>query len=120
MRTLSATAMLGIFGTATHAAADPWRARPSLSPESPAICRQADLSKVVFDFAHNGTQLSGRTNNGHDFLAPVAGDGSVSTTITVPVDGKEFAVDLTGNAQSRDLQVFNRRFSCRFVLTPVQ
>ena len=120
MRALSAAAMLGIVATSSSAAADPWRARPSLAPESPAICRQADLSKVVFDFADMGTELSGKTNSGHDFSAPVGSDGSVSTTIKVPVDGKDFDVDLTGNARSRDLQVFNRRFSCRFMLTPVQ
>lgn len=120
MRAIFVSAMLGIGATSSSAAADPWRARPSLAPESPAICRQADLSKVVFDFADMGANLSGKTNNGQDFSAPVGRDGSVSTTITVPVDGREFDVDLTGNARSRDLQVFNRRFSCRFVLTPVQ
>jgi hypothetical protein len=120
MRALSAAAMLGIVGTSSFAAADPWRARAALEPESPAICRQADLSKVVFDFAGTATELSGKTNDGHNFSAPVATDGSVTTTITVPVGRKNFAVDLTGNARSRDLQVFNRQYSCRFKLTPMQ
>lgn len=120
IRALAATAILGIVATSSYAAADPWRARPALTPDSPIICRQADLTKVVFDFAQTGTELSGRTNNGHGFSTPVGSDGSVSTTITVPVDGKEFAVDLTGNARSRALQVFNKRYSCRFTLTPVQ
>jgi hypothetical protein len=75
---------------------------------------------VVFDFAATGSELAGRTSNGHNFSAPLGIDGSVSTTITVPIDGREFAVDLIGNARSRDLQVFNRRYSCRFTLMPVQ
>jgi hypothetical protein len=120
MRALSAAALLGIVGASSVALADPWRATAALAPESPALCRQADLSKLFFDFADAGSELSGKTTNGHIFSAPVAADGSVSTTITIPVDGKNFAVDLTGNAKSRELQVFNRQYSCRFKLTPMQ
>lgn len=120
MRTVSAAALLGIIGASGAALAEPWRATAALEPESPAVCRQADLSKLVFDFAEAGSALSGKTTNGHNFSAPVAADGSVSTTITIPVEGKNFAVDLTGNARSRDLQVFNRQYSCRFKLTPTQ
>ncbi|CAN5640304.1 hypothetical protein BH10PSE6_BH10PSE6_12360 [soil metagenome] len=120
MRMRSAAAMLAVIGTSSPAFADAWRATAALEPESPALCRQADLSKVVFDFAEAGSELSGKTTNGHAFLAPVAADGSISTTITVPVDGKNFAVDLTGNAKSRDLQVFNKKYSCRFKLRPMQ
>ena len=120
MRILSAAAMLGILGGSSLAFADPWRATAALQPESPAVCRQADLSKVVFDFAETGSELSGKTTNGQNFSAPIAIDGSVSTTITVPVDGKNFAVALTGNAKSRELQVFNKKYACRFRLVPVQ
>jgi hypothetical protein len=119
MRALSAAAILAIVGVSNGALADPWRATPSLEPASPVVCRQADLSKLVFDFAETGSQLSGKTSNGQDFSAPVAIDGSVSTTIMVPVGEKSFAVDLTGNAKSRELQVFNREYACRFRLTPV-
>lgn len=120
MRALTAASMIGVVGTSSYAASDPWQAKPALSPDSPSICRQADLSKVVFQFAHSGGELSGKTNNGHDFTAPVSSDGSVSATIKVPVDGKDFDVDLTGNVRSRDMQVFNRKYSCRFMLTPMQ
>ena len=120
MRTLSATAMLGIVGASNLASADSWRATAALEPESPSVCRQADLSKLVFDFAETGSELSGKTTDGHNFSAPVGIDGSVSTTITVPVGERNFAVDLTGNAKSRDLQVFNKQYSCRFKLTPMQ
>ena len=120
MRTLSAAAVLGIVGVSNLALADPWRATPSLEPDSPVVCRQADLSSLVFDFAETGSQLSGKTSNGQNFSAPVATDGSVSTTIMVLVGERSFAVDLTGNARSREFQVFSKRYACRFRLTPVQ
>jgi len=119
MRILSAAVMLAVIGTSSVALADAWRATAALEPESPALCEQADLSKLVFDFAEAGSELSGKTNNGHDFRAPVTADGSVSTTITIPVEGRNFSVDLTGNAKSRELQVFNKKYACRFKLTPM-
>jgi hypothetical protein len=111
---------LGIAGAPGVASADPWRATASLEPQSPAICRQADVSKLVFDFAHTGSELLGKATGGQAFSAPVATDGTVAAAITVPVDGESFDVDLTGNAMSRQLEVFNRKFSCRFRLTPLR
>lgn len=119
MRILSAAAMLGIVVVSSQAWADPWRARAALAPDAPFACRQADVSKLYFDFAATGSELSGRTTDGHVFSAPVGSDGSVDATITVPVSGRSFVVDLTGNARSRDLQVFNKQYSCRFKLTPL-
>lgn len=120
MQVLSAAAMLGIMGASSLAFADSWRARAALEPDSPAICRQADVSTLVFNFAETGSGLSGKTTNGQDFSAPVGIDGSVSTTLTLPVGGRNFVVSLTGNAKSRALQVFNKEYSCRFRLTPLQ
>jgi hypothetical protein len=120
MRMLSAAAMLGIVGASGVAFAEPWRAVATLDPSSPAVCRRADVSRLVFAFAQTGNELVGRTTDGHSFSAAVAADGSVAATITVPVSGRNFVVDLTGNAKSRDLQVFNQRFSCGFKLTPLQ
>jgi len=120
MRTLLAATMLGIFGTSSIAFAEPWRAQAALEPDAPVACRQADVSKLVFDFAETDSVLSGQTTEGHMFSAPIASDGSVAATITVPVGGRDFAVELTGNAKSRELQVFNKRYSCRFKLSPMQ
>lgn len=117
---LTAAAILGIVGASNAAFGEPWRALATLDPASPAVCRQADVSTLVFDFAQTDGELSGATTGGHNFSAPMTADGSVSTTITVPVSGRNFVVDLTGNAKARDLQVFNHRYSCRFKLTPLQ
>lgn len=120
MKAILAGALLGIFGASSVVLAEPWRAKAALEPGAPAACRQADVSKLVFDFTETGTELSGKTTDGHDFQASVAADGSVSTTIKVPVGAKEFVVDLIGNAKSRELQVFNKEYSCRFKLLPIQ
>lgn len=118
-RLFSVTTLLALAGASSVALAEPWRALATLDPRSPAACRLADVSKLVFDFAQTGSQLVGKTTGGHDFSAAIATDGSVATTITVPVSGKTFVVDLSGNAKSRDLKVFNRQYSCRFTLTPM-
>ncbi len=120
MRAFLAGAMMGILGVSGVALADTWRAKAELEPGAPAACRQADVSKLVFDFAETSSELSGKTSGGHDFRAPVAADGSISTTIKVPVGAKEFVVDLVGNAKSRELQAFNKEYSCRFNLLPMQ
>ena len=43
MRVLSAAAMLGMVAASSQAFADPWRATAALEPQSPAVCRQADI-----------------------------------------------------------------------------
>lgn len=119
MRAVFVAAMVTTLATSSIALAEPWKATAALVPDAPMACRQADVSKVVFDFVEQGDQLVGKTTDGHSFTAPVATDGTVSTSITVPVGGKDFAVELTGNAKSRELQVLNRKYACRFTLTPI-
>ena len=54
------------------------------------------------------------------FSAPIGPDGSVQTTFTLPVGAKSLSIDLTGNVKTREMEAFNKRYSCRFKLTPVQ
>ena len=61
-----------------------------------------------------------KTSSGEAFSAPIAADGSVKTTFTVPVGTKNLSVDLTGNVKTREMEAFNKQYSCRFKLTPVQ
>jgi len=120
MRALIAAFVASVVGASTIAHADTWRATVALDPDSPFACRQADVSRLVFDFSDTGSELLGKTANGHDFATPIAADGSVSTIIKVPVGEREFVVELTGNAKSRAFQVFNKEYSCRFRLAPMQ
>lgn len=105
--------------TSTAAVADSWRAKPVLESHSPLLCRQADVSKLFFAFADNGSALSVKAGEGDTFMVPVSADGSIARTISIPVGQRTFTVDLTGNARGRDLQVYNRDYACLFKLQPV-
>ena len=100
------------------AMANSWRAKAVLDPQSPALCQQADVSQLQFDFSQEGTELSVKMVGGPAFSTPMSSDGAVSKTIVVPVGSKNFTVDLTGNATKRDLNVLNREHSCVFKLVP--
>jgi hypothetical protein len=104
----------------------PWRL-PRLGGQSLGLnrgplptCKEADVSNLFFDLAHTGDELSVKTSSGKAFSAPIGSDGSVETTFTLPIGAKSLSVDLTGNVKTREMEVFNKRYSCRFKLTPVQ
>ena len=120
MRTLAALIMLSVVGAAPLALAEAWRAKPGLEPGSPPDCKEADVSHLFFDLADTGNELSVKTSSGAAFSAPIGADGSVKTTFKLPVGAKSFSVDLTGNVKTREMEVFNERYSCRFKLTPMQ
>ena len=121
MRSLAALFVLGIVGISPSALADqPWRARPVLEPGAPANCKEADVTTLFFDLAPGENELSLKTKGGEAFSAPIGGDGSVTTTFKVPVGTRQLSVDLTGNVKTREIEVFNRQYSCRFKLVPVQ
>ena len=119
MRTLAALIMLSVVGAAPLALAEAWRAKPGLEPGSPPDCKEADVSNLFFDLADTGNELSVKTSSGEAFSAPIDSDGSVKTTFTLPIGAKSLSVDLTGNVKTREMEVFNERYSCRFKLTPV-
>jgi hypothetical protein len=120
MRTLVALIVLGVVGAAPLALAAAWRAKPGLEPGSPPDCKEADVSNLFFDLADTGNELSVKTSSGAAFSAPIDSDGSVKTTFTLPIGAKSLSVDLSGNVKTREMEVFNKRYSCRFKLTPVQ
>jgi hypothetical protein len=120
MRTLAALALLGIIGLAPQALADAWRAKPVLEPGAPANCSEADVSNLFFDLAETGNELLVKTSSGEAFSAPIAADGFVNTTLTVPVGKRNLAVDLSGNVKTREMEAFNKQYSCRFRLAPLQ
>jgi hypothetical protein len=120
MRTLATFIVLGLVGAAPMALAEAWRAKPALDPGSPPDCKEADVSHLLFDLEDTGNELSVKTSSGEAFSAPIDSDGSVETTFTLPIGAKSLSVDLTGNVKTREMEVFNKRYSCRFKLTPVQ
>jgi hypothetical protein len=120
VRTLATLIVLGVVGAAPLALAEAWRAKPALDPASPPDCKQADVSHLLFDLADTGNELSVKTSSGEAFSAPIGPDGSVKTTFKLPVGAKSFSVDLTGNVKTRKMEAFNKQYSCRFKLTPLQ
>ena len=120
MRTLAALIVLGVVGAAPLALAEAWRAKPGLEPGSPPECKEADVSHLFFDLADTGNELSVKTSSGGAFSAPIGPDGSVKTTFEVPVGAKSFSVDLIGNVKTREMEAFNKQYSCRFKLTPLE
>ena len=120
MRTLATFIVLGVVGAAPVALAEAWRAKPGLEPGSPPDCKEADVSHLLFDLADTGNELLVKTSSGEAFSAPIGPDGSVETTFKLAVGAKNLSVDLTGNVRTREMEAFNKQYSCRFKLTPVQ
>lgn len=121
MRTLATIVVLGLMGAAAPLVhAEAWRARPALESGAPAACEKADVSDLFFDLSHMGHELSLRPSRGEALLAPIGPDGSVAATFTVPVGRRNLSVDLTGNVKSREMEVFNKQYACRFKLVPVR
>jgi hypothetical protein len=120
MRTLAALVALGVVGAAPSALAEAWRAKPALELGSPPACKEADVSHLFFDLAETGTELSVKPSSGEEFSAPIGPDGSINTTFALPVGMKTLSVDLIGNVKTREMEVFNKQYSCRFTLAPVQ
>jgi hypothetical protein len=120
MRTLAALVVLAMIGAAPLALAEPWRAKPTLEPGAPPDCKEANVSNLFFDFADSGNELSVKTSSGEAFSAPIGPAGSVKTTFNLQVSGKTLAADLTGNVKTREMEIVNERYSCRFKLAPVQ
>jgi hypothetical protein len=119
MRTVAALVVLGLIGASPPALAEAWRAKPVLEFGSPPNCKEADVSNLFLDLADTGNELSVKTSNGDAFSAPIDADGYVRTTLTVPVGKRKLSIDLTGNVKTREMEAFNRQYSCRFRLTPM-
>ena len=120
MRTLVTLIVLGVVGAAPLALADAWQAKPALDPRSPPDCKQADVSHLLFDLADTGNELSVKTSSGEAFSAPIGPAGSIKTTFKLPVGSKSLSVELIGNVKTREMEAFNKQYSCRFKLTPLQ
>jgi hypothetical protein len=119
MRTVAAVVALSIVAASSLALADAWKAKVALEPGSPPACHEADVSDLFFDLTQSGSELLIKTNTGGSFSAPIAADGSVTTTFIAPVGAKKFSMDLTGNVNTRQFEALNRQYSCRFKLIPV-
>ena len=121
MRALAAVVVLSVVSALPPAFAQTWRTKVTLmEARSPSNCVEADVSKLFYDVSVTGNALSLKTSSGETFSTPVAADGSVKTSFTGSLGANTYAIDLTGNVKTREFEAFNKRYSCRFKLTPVQ
>jgi hypothetical protein len=121
MRALAAVAVLSIVTSSPPASAETWRTKVTLMEAgSPSNCVEADVSKLFYDLTVTDRQLSVKADSGETYSTPVAADGSVKTTFTGSLGANVYSLELTGNVKTREFEAFNKRFSCRFKLTPVQ
>jgi hypothetical protein len=121
MRTLAAIVVLSVVSALPPAFAETWRTKVTLmEANSPSNCVEADVSKLFYDVTVTGNEFSLKAGSGETVSTPVAADGSVKTSFTGSVGANRYSLDLTGNVKTREFEAFNKRFSCRFKLTPVQ
>ena len=121
MRALAAVVVLSVISASPPAFAETWRTMVALmEAESPANCAEADVSKLFYQLTVTGNEFSAKTSSGETFSTPVAADGSIKTTFTGSLGAKTFSIDLTGNVKTREFEAYNKKYSCRFKLKPVQ
>ena len=92
-----------------------WRAYARLLPDkSAAVCRRGG---GFFDFSLRDDMLFVTPRVGKAFAIPVADDGSIRHAWTVAAQPPRFiALEMTGNARSRTLQIVNSASACTFKL----
>jgi len=98
-------------------AADTWKAKLELIAErSVSSCAQGNVSRVIWDYKIDGDTFTGVATTGLNFTTRMNPDGSVRVTYEAPLG----ASLLTGNAKTRQLEIWNEKFSCRYRLVALQ
>ena len=126
MRKLIAVVALSAIGVsvADVAHAQTWKATPQpIAERSPTTCANMQLpsTPTVYTFTLEGNTLSGESTNRAKFTLSVAADGAVKGTFTaVTTQSAVYTLELSGNAKSKDLEIYHTRLFCRAKLVPVQ
>ena len=119
MRAVAAAVLLGVVSAFQPAFAETWRTKVALmEAASRSVCVGADVSKLFYDLTATDSELSVKASSGETFSAPIAADGTVKASFTGSLGANTYSLDLTGNVKTREFQAFNKRYSCRFKLTP--
>ena len=94
--------------------AETWMTRIDLVPESSAkTC--AEVPQVMWTLTLEAGTFSGANNFGAKFSTPVGPDGTVKASYTGKSGSNEtFEMELTGNVKTRQVELFNAKYSCRY------
>ncbi len=94
--------------------AETWTARIDLVPES-SVPTCAEAPQVMWTLSVDAGTFSGVNNFGAKFSTPVGPDGAVTASYTGKTGSNEtFEMVLTGNVKTRQLEIFNAKYSCRY------
>lgn len=97
-----------------EARAEVWTSRIELVPESSAqAC--AEVPQVMWTLNLEAGTFSGVNNFGAKFSTSVGPDGAVTASYTGKAGSNEtFEMVLSGNVKTRQLEIFDSKYSCRY------
>lgn len=107
--------LAGLF-VAESAQAQSWKARLALIPaQSAASC--GEVPHITWDLKLQGGVFSGSSNQGAEFSSTVSPDGSVKASYRGNLGGgTTFPMELTGNVNTRQFELYSPTHSCRFTM----
>jgi hypothetical protein len=102
------------FGFSNVANAQAWNAQPThMADKSPGTCAQYQMSILKLEL--KGNMFAGSSSQGSLFDVKVTADGTVNSEFKM-LRGGRFRI--SGNAKTRDLEMVNLDYGCRFKLVP--
>ena len=107
---LPLVATIGVAGAANAAT---WEANNLLLPARSATGCPDYHDRYRFELV--GTTFTGHNVNGPLFVTTVASDGAVDLGFRSP-GGAD--LEISGNAKTRDLEIFDSKVACRYKLVP--
>jgi hypothetical protein len=108
-----------VIGLVSAAHAETWRMGVQTIKEKSVSTCTADVSKIYWDLTLEGSTFSGKSSEGVTFTTPMAADGIVKASYTGKFGTVTFPAEMTGSAKTRQLEIQNIKYSCRYRLVPM-
>ncbi len=105
--------LVATIGVAGAAKAATWEANNLLLPAKSATGCPDHHDRYKFELV--GTTFTGHNVNGPLFVTTVASDGAVDLNFKSPGGA---SLEISGNAKTRDLEIFDSKVACRYKLVP--
>jgi hypothetical protein len=109
-----------VAGLVAPAYAETWKMSVVLIPEkSSSSCNPTAPAGVSWEMKSEAGKLTGQSNQGSSFDTNVGADGVVSTNYRGKLGNESFPMQLTGNVNSKQFELYNFKYSCRYRLVPM-